>query len=309
MKIANSITDLIGNTPLIRLNSFSDECGANLFAKLEYQNPGGSVKDRLAWAMIRDAELQGKISKDTMIIEPTSGNTGIGLAMVCAAKGYKLIVTMPENASLERRKLIHAYGAEVVLSPADTGMTGAIRLAVELSEKYTGSFIPQQFKNPANAEMHRQTTGPEIWRDTDGHVDIFVSGVGTGGTITGTGEFLKSKNPDLIVVAVEPAASPVISGGKPGKHKIAGIGAGFIPDVLNRAIIDEIVTVSDDDAFETARQMANAEGVFGGISSGAILWAAIQVAKRSGNHGKNIVLITCDTGERYLSTSLFSSED
>jgi cysteine synthase A len=309
MKIANNITDLIGNTPLIRLNTFSNESGATLLAKLEYQNPGGSVKDRLAWAMIRDAEIQGKITRDTVIIEPTSGNTGIGLAMVCAARGYKLIVTMPENASLERRKLIRAYGSEVLLSPAETGMTGAIKLAVELSTKYPKSFIPQQFKNLSNAEMHRQTTGPEIWRDTDGKVDIFVSGVGTGGTITGAGEYLKSKNPDLYVVAVEPSASPVISGGNPGKHKIAGIGAGFVPDVLNREIIDEIITVNDDDAFETARLLTTNEGVFAGISSGAILWAAMQVAKRPENQGKTVVLITCDTGERYLSTSLYSTEE
>ncbi len=308
MKIAKDITRLIGNTPLIRLNSFSDETGAEIYAKLEYQNPGGSVKDRLAWAMIRDAEEKGQIDKNTIIIEPTSGNTGIGLGMVCAARGYRLIVTMPEATSVERRKLIAAYGAEVVLTAADQGMRGAIDKAERLQKKHANSFIPYQFRNPANAEMHRQTTGLEIWNDTGGKIDIFVAGVGTGGTITGAGEFLKSKNPDVRVVAVEPAGSPVISGGEPGKHKIAGIGAGFIPEVLNTDLLDEVVQVKDEDAHEYARKMTRQEGVFSGASSGAILWAAMQVARQPENRGKTIVIITCDTGERYLSTNLYATD-
>jgi len=308
MKIANSIIDLIGNTPLVKLNYFSKETGANIFAKLEYQNPGGSVKDRLAWAMIRHAEENKLINKETVIIEPTSGNTGIGLAMVCAARKYKLLVTMPAATSVERRKVMKAYGAEVILTDSAAGMQGSIDKAIELSKKYPKSYIPYQFKNVANAEMHRKTTGPEIWNDMDGKVDIFVAGVGTGGTLTGTGEYLKSKNPDVIIVAVEPSGSPVISGGQPGKHKIAGIGAGFIPEVLNREIIDEIFQVRDEDAMETTRKMVIEEGVFAGISSGAILWAAKQIAQRAENQGKNIVIITCDTGERYLSTSLFDED-
>lgn len=308
MKIANSIIDLIGNTPLVRLNNASKETGANIFAKLEYQNPGGSVKDRLAWAMIRHAEENNLIDKDTVIIEPTSGNTGIGLAMVCAARKYKLMVTMPAATSVERRKVMKAFGAEVILTDSATGMQGSIDKAIGLSKKYPKSYIPYQFKNIANAEMHRKTTGPEIWNDMNGKVDIFVAGVGTGGTITGTGEFLKSQNPDVRIIAVEPSGSPVISGGQPGKHKIAGIGAGFIPEVLNRDIIDEIFQVRDEDAVETTRKMAIEEGVFAGTSSGAILWAAMQIARRPENQAKNIVIITCDTGERYLSTSLFEED-
>lgn len=308
MKIAKDITELIGHTPLIRLNSFSNDTGCELLAKLEYQNPGGSVKDRLALGMIRDAEERGIINKQSTIIEPTSGNTGIGLAMICAARGYKLIITMPESTSIERRKLIEAYGATVVLTPADEGMHGAIHKAEELHQKNPGSYIPYQFRNPANAEIHRKTTGPEIWEDTNGRIDIFVAGVGTGGTITGAGEFLKTKNPDIKIVAVEPAGSPVISGGSPGKHKIAGIGAGFIPEVFNRDLPDEVITVQDADAFETARSLCRREGVFAGVSSGAILWAALQLANRSENKGKTIVMITCDTGERYLSTNLFENE-
>lgn len=308
MKTAKNITDLIGNTPLIRLNSFSEETGAGLLAKLEFQNPGGSVKDRLALALIRYGEEKGYIGPETTIIEPTSGNTGIGLAMVCAARGYRLVVTMPEATSVERRKLIAAYGAEVVLTPADEGMRGAIEKAEQLADKNNNSYIPYQFSNPANAEMHRNTTGPEIWDDTKGRVDIFVAGVGTGGTITGTGEFLKSKNPDIRVVAVEPAGSPVISGGEPGKHRIAGIGAGFVPEVLKVELLDEIISVKDEDAYTYARLLARNEGIFSGASSGAILWAAVQLAKRPENKGKKIVMIICDTGERYLSTKLFSNE-
>ena len=309
MKPAEEITQLIGKTPLLRLRHSSDKSGANIFAKLEYQNPGGSVKDRLAWAMIRHGEEKGLIEKDTIIIEPTSGNTGIGLAMVCAARKYRLIITMPEATSMERRQVMKAYGAEVVLTTASEGMKGSIDKALELSEKYDKSYIPYQFRNEANAEMHRKTTGPEIWYDMDGKVDYFVAGVGTGGTVTGAGEYLKSKNPALKVIAVEPAASPVISGGEPGKHKIAGIGAGFVPEVLNRNVIDEIVTVTDENAMETARSMAKEEGVFAGTSSGAILWAAMKVAKRPENKNKNLVIITCDTGERYLSTSLFRDDE
>ncbi len=309
MKTAKDITQLIGNTPLLRLNHFSSETGAEILAKLEYQNPGGSVKDRLAWAMIRDAEEKGQINAESLIIEPTSGNTGIGLAMVCAARGYRLIVTMPEATSVERRKLITAYGAKVVLTPADQGMRGAIEEAERLRDKNENSFIPYQFKNPANAEMHRRTTGPEIWNDTNGEVAIFVAGVGTGGTITGAGEFLKSKNKDVQVIAVEPAGSPVISGGEPGKHKIAAIGAGFIPEVLNVDLLDEVIQVKDEDAYEYAQLMARHEGVFSGASSGAIMWAAVQVARRKENRGKTIVAITCDTGERYLSTRLFDPEN
>jgi len=308
MKIAKNITELIGGTPLIKINGLSEATGANIIAKLEYQNPGSSVKDRLAWAMIRHGEENGLIDHDTVIIEPTSGNTGIGLAMVCAARKYKLVITMPEATSVERRKVMKAYGAEVVLTAGDKGMTGSIEKAMELSKNYPKSYIPFQFKNIANAEMHRRTTGPEIWNDTDGNVDIFVAGVGTGGTITGTGEYLKAKNPEIKVIAVEPAGSPVISGGKPGKHKIAGIGAGFVPEVLNREVMDEIIQVADDDAMAFARRLAREEGIFAGTSSGAILWAAVQIAKRPENKGKNIVIITCDTGERYLSTTLFETE-
>jgi cysteine synthase len=308
MKIAENITDLIGGTPLIHLKKFSEESGANLFAKLEYQNPGGSVKDRLAWAMIQDAEEKGQISRKTVIIEPTSGNTGIGLAMVCAALGYKLVVTMPEATSMERKLLIRAYGAKLVLTDPAKGMQGSIDKAIELSHDYEHSFIPYQFRNKANAEMHRRTTGPEIWNDMDGKVDIFVAGMGTGGTVTGAGEFLKSKNKNIKVVGVEPSGSAVVSGGKPGKHRIAGIGPGFIPEVLNVKLLDEVITVSDEDAATFARRLTREEGVFSGVSSGAILWAAVLLGKRPENQGKNIVLITCDTGERYLSTSLYAQE-
>jgi cysteine synthase len=308
MKIAENITDLIGGTPLIHLKKFSEESGANLFAKLEYQNPGGSVKDRLAWAMIQDAEEKGQISRKTVIIEPTSGNTGIGLAMVCAALGYKLVVTMPEATSMERKLLIRAYGAKLVLTDPAKGMQGSIDKAIELSHDYEHSFIPYQFRNKANAEMHRRTTGPEIWNDMDGKVDIFVAGMGTGGTVTGAGEFLKSKNKNIKVVGVEPSGSAVVSGGKPGKHRIAGIGPGFIPEVLNVKLLDEVITVSDEDAATFARRLTREEGVFSGVSSGAILWAAVLLGKRPENQGKNIVLITCDTGERYLSTSLYATE-
>lgn len=308
MQVANNITDLIGKTPLIRMNHFSRETGANLMAKLEYQNPGGSVKDRLSWAMIQKAEEEGKISKDTLIIEPTSGNTGIGLAMVCAARGYQLVVTMPESMSVERRNLIRAYGAKVELTPAEDGMNGSIARAEELQRENPNSFIPQQFKNAANAEMHRRTTAPEIWEDTGGKVDIFIAGVGTGGTLTGVGEALKQKNPDVQVVAVEPALSAVLSGGEPGKHKIMGIGAGFVPEVLNREVLDEVFAVENERAFEYARLMTQKEGVFSGISSGAIAYAAYEIGKRPENKNKNIVFITCDTGERYLSTALYAFE-
>lgn len=308
MKIAENITDLIGGTPLIHLKKFSEECGANLFAKLEFQNPGGSVKDRLAWAMIQAAEEKGLINRNTVIIEPTSGNTGIGLAMVCAARNYRLVITMPEATSIERRLLIKAYGAELVLTQSDKGMQGAIDKAIELSHNYEHSYIPFQFRNKANAEMHRRTTGPEIWNDLGGKVDFFVAGMGTGGTVTGAGEYLKSRNKAIKVIGVEPAGSPVVSGGKPGKHKIAGIGPGFIPEVLNVEILDEVITVTDDDATTFARRLTREAGVFSGISSGAILWAAMQIGKRPENRGKNMVLITCDTGERYLSTSLYAMD-
>lgn len=308
MRIANDITELIGNTPLIRLNQLPSPKGAQVLAKLEYQNPGGSVKDRLAWAMIREAEKQGQITPNTLIIEPTSGNTGIGLAMVCAARGYQLTICMPENLSLERRNTIRAYGAELVLTPKDEGMPGAIDKARELQQAHPDSFIPFQFSNPANAEMHRQTTAQEIWNDTDGQVDIFVAGVGTGGTLTGTGDILKKKKPAMQVVAVEPAGSPILSGGQPGKHKIQGIGAGFIPEVLDQSLIDEVIAVSDDHAYEYARRLTREEGIFSGISSGAIVYAALQLAQRPENKGKTIVCIVCDTGERYLSTPLYELE-
>ncbi|MCF8231584.1 MAG: cysteine synthase A [Bacteroidales bacterium] len=309
MKIAGSITDLIGNTPLVKLNKWSEETGANIYAKMESANPGGSVKDRLAYALIREAEEQGLINEQTAIIEPTSGNTGIGLAMVAAGKGYRLILTMPEGASVERRNLIRAYGAELVLTPAEEGMKGSIAKAEELRQKMENSFIPMQFKNPANARMHYRTTGPEIWNDTQGKVDIFVAGVGTGGTITGAGKYLKEKNDQVRNIAVEPALSPVLSGGEPGKHKIQGIGAGFVPEVLEMNNVDEIITVADEPAFEYARLLATEEGVFSGISSGAIAWAAVEAAKRPENKGKNIVFIVCDTGERYLSTPLYNFQN
>jgi cysteine synthase len=309
--VIGDITKCIGNTPLVRIRRVTEGCVATVCAKVESQNPLWSVKDRIALAMIEAAERDHKINKDTVVIEPTSGNTGIGLACVCAARGYKLMVTMPESMSVERRRLLKALGAEIVLTPAAEGMPGAVRKADELISQNANYFMPQQFKNPANPEVHRKTTAEEIWRDTDGKVDIVVAGVGTGGTITGVGEVLKSRKPSLRVIAVEPAASPVITqrlAGKPlqpGRHAIQGIGAGFIPDVLNVAVIDEVVPVVDEDAMETSRRLAKLEGVMCGISSGAAAWAAIEVAKHPENAGKLIVVILPDLGERYLSTNLF----
>jgi len=310
-KIAEKLTDLIGNTPLLELSNFNKQhqLESRLIVKLEYFNPGGSVKDRIGNAMIEDAEKRGILKPDSVIIEPTSGNTGIALALVAAAKGYRLILTMPETFSIERRNLLKALGAELVLTPGSEGMKGAIKRATELAELTPNSFVPQQFKNPANPEVHRKTTALEIWNDTDGEVDIFISGAGTGGTVTGVGEVLKELKPSVQIVVVEPADSPVISGGNPGPHKIQGIGPGFIPDVLNRSVIDEIFTVSNNDAFETSRQLARTEGLLVGISSGAATYAALQVAKRPENKGKTIVVILPDTGERYLSTVLYQFEE
>ena len=304
--IFDDITASIGFTPLVRINKLG--CGAaTILAKLESRNPCGSVKDRIALSMVEDAEKKGLIKQDTVIIEPTSGNTGIGLAFVCAAKGYQLVLTMPESMSVERRKILAMFGAKIVLTPAAEGMTGAIKRAEKLLAETPDAFTPQQFNNPANPQVHRETTAEEIWADTDGKVDFFVAGVGTGGTITGCGEVLKSRNKNLKVVAVEPKDSPVLSGGKPGPHKIQGIGAGFLPDVLNREIIDEIIQVTNQDAMETAHQLASKEGILAGISCGAAMWAAIQVSQRPENQGKTIVVILPDTGERYISTEMFAA--
>lgn len=308
-KIYESVTELIGGTPLLNVKNFTKERGAEnakILAKLEYFNPAGSVKDRIAAAMIEDAEKSGKLKPGSVIIEPTSGNTGIGLASIAAAKGYRIILTMPETMSVERRNLLKAYGAEVVLTEGAKGMKGAIAKAEELAKENKDAYIPSQFENPANPEAHRNTTGPEIWEDTDGNVDIFVAGIGTGGTITGIGEYLKSKNPNVKVVAVEPATSPVLSKGTAGPHKIQGIGAGFVPATLNTKVYDEIIAIENEDAFETGRAFAKAEGVLVGISSGAALHAAEILAKRPENKGKTIVALLPDTGDRYLSTALFN---
>ncbi len=304
-RIYEDITKTIGNTPLVKLNRLTQGAEATVLAKLESFNPISCVKERIAVSMIEDAEVRGVINKDSVIIEPTSGNTGIGLAFVCAVKGYRLILTMPETMSIERRKIMAIFGAEIVLTPGTEGMPGAIRKAEELASQIPNSFIPQQFKNPANVEIHRRTTAEEIWHDTDGKVDILVSGVGTGGTITGVAEVIKPRKPSFRAIAVEPAASPVLSGGKPSPHKIQGIGAGFIPDILNTKIIDEIIQVTNEDAINTARRLAKEEGILAGISSGAATWASIEVAKRAENKGKLIVVVLPDTGERYISTAMF----
>lgn len=307
-KVYQSAAELIGKTPLVKLNNYGKEenVKAQIFAKLEYFNPAGSVKDRIALAMIEDAEKSGKLKEGATIIEPTSGNTGIGIASVAAAKGYKAILTMPETMSVERRNLLKAYGAQLVLTEGSKGMKGAIAKAQELQAETENSIILGQFTNPANPEAHKKTTGPEIWEDLDGKVDILVAGVGTGGTVSGIGEYLKSKDSDVKVVAVEPAGSPVLSKGTPGAHKIQGIGAGFVPDTLDRDVIDEIITVEDEDAFTTGRKVAVKEGFLVGISSGAALWAATELARRPENEGKNIVVVLPDTGDRYLSTALFA---
>jgi len=306
-KIYKNLSDLVGKTPLLEIANYSNgkDLKAKVVAKLEYFNPAGSVKDRIAKAMIEDAENKGLLKSDSIIIEPTSGNTGIGIASIGTAKGYKVIIVMPETMSVERRTLIKAYGAEIVLTEGAKGMKGAIAKAEELAAETPNSFIPGQFRNPANPEIHKNTTGPEIWEDTDGNVDIFVAGIGTGGTITGVGEFLKSKNPNLKIVAVEPADSPVLSEGKAGPHKIQGIGAGFVPDVLNTKVYDEIITVKNEEAFATSRELSKSEGLLVGISSGAATFAATELAKRPENAGKTIVVVLPDTGERYLSVGLF----
>lgn len=310
MAIHKSVSELIGNTPLIELSNFekNHDLGATVLGKVELFNPAGSVKDRIAKAMIDEAVKAGKVNDDTVFIEPTSGNTGIGLAAIAAARGNRIIITMPETMSIERRNLMKAYGAEVVLTDGSKGMKGAIAKAQELANEISNSFIPSQFTNPANPAIHEATTGPEIWRDTEGKVDILVAGVGTGGTVTGTGRYLKSQNPDVKVVAVEPAGSPVLSEGHAGAHKIQGIGAGFIPETLDTSVFDEVIAVADEDAFETGRELAAKEGLLVGISSGAAVWAASQLAQRPENKGKTIVAILPDTGERYLSTAMFKFE-
>ena len=310
MTIRKSVSELIGNTPLVELSNFekNHDLGATILGKVELFNPAGSVKDRIAKAMIDEAVKAGKVNDDTVLIEPTSGNTGIGLAAIAAARGNRLIITMPETMSIERRNLMKAYGAEVVLTDGSKGMKGAIAKAQELAGEIPNSFIPSQFTNPANPAIHEATTGPEIWRDTEGKVDILVAGVGTGGTVTGTGRYLKSQNPDVKVVAVEPAGSPVLSEGHAGAHKIQGIGAGFVPDTLDTSVYDEVIAVADEDAFETGRELAAKEGLLVGISSGAAVWAASQLAQRPENKGKTIVAILPDTGERYLSTAMFKFE-
>lgn len=306
MKIAKNITDLVGHTPLVELNTLTKDLPARVVAKLEFFNPASSVKDRIALAMIEDAEKAGKINQDTIIVEATSGNTGIGLAMVCASRGYRLIITMPESMSLERRTLLRAYGAELVLTPASEGMGGAIAKANAIVAENANSFMPSQFENPANPQVHRDTTAEEIWNDTDGQVDIFIAGVGTGGTITGVGEVLKSRKDSVKIIAVEPQASPVLSGGQKGAHPIQGIGAGFIPNTLNVDVYDEVIQVPNSEAFITARAMAEKEGILVGISAGAVVWSALQVASRAENAGKLIVVVIPSCGERYLSTSLFA---
>ena len=307
-KIYNGALELVGNTPLVEVKNIEEELGleARILVKLEYFNPAGSVKDRIAKAMIEDAEEKGLLKEGSVIIEPTSGNTGIGLASIGAVKGYRIILTMPETMSVERRNILKAYGAEIVLTEGAKGMKGAIEKADELAKEIPGSYIPGQFVNPANPEVHRKTTGPEIWKDTDGEVDLFIAGVGTGGTLTGVGEYLKSQNPDVKIVALEPASSPVLSTGKGGPHKIQGIGAGFVPDVLNTTVYDEIFTVENDDAFATGKLLAKKEGILVGISSGAALYGAIELAKRPENKGKTIVALLPDTGDRYYSTPLFT---
>ena len=307
-KIYNGALELVGNTPLVEVKNIEEELGveASILVKLEYFNPAGSVKDRIAKAMIEDAEEKGLLKEGSVIIEPTSGNTGIGLASIAAVKGYRIILTMPETMSVERRNILKAYGAEIVLTEGAKGMKGAIEKADELAKEIPGSYIPGQFVNPANPEVHRKTTGPEIWKDTDGEVDLFIAGVGTGGTLTGVGEYLKSQNPDVKIVALEPASSPVLSTGKGGPHKIQGIGAGFVPDVLNTTVYDEIFTVENDDAFATGKLLAKKEGILVGISSGAALYGAIELAKRPENKGKTIVALLPDTGDRYYSTPLFT---